>query len=134
MSRVLTLLLVVGAALCFSAPTSARDLPPVYPGSEFRGFGAPAGEMIEVAVQGDIQSPGTYYLPKGSTLLDLLLRLGTCSGKGEFSPPRDVVVTSGTAASGYVRAKHSFFKVPADDLQKIPLVAGATYYIPHLVL
>jgi len=91
--RILFIFMLLGATALSAEQEEPPRGPPIYPGSKFTGFGVQSENQIYVELSGDVVKPGRYYFPKNSTLLDLMLRIGTESFSGYEGSPSTIVLS-----------------------------------------
>lgn len=125
---------MIALTLAFSSSPVAAESRAIYPGSVFAGYGDNTGKTTKVYVSGDVLHAGDFHLPRGATLLDLLLRLGPSSGKAEFNPPHEILITVRDSEGKLRQEKHRFFKIPPEELRKIPIPPDSICYLPLRIL
>lgn len=110
-------------------------LSPIYPGSVFTGFGEPKEGAKKIYVSGDIEQPGTYYLPVEATLYDLIMRMGRCGGNGDGRIiPTSVNVRRLGEDGKWETAKFKTYGVSADELRQVSLPPETVCYFPTRIL
>ena len=112
----------IAVMLCLSACGTIDVSPPVRPGSRFTGYGESRGSAFTVRVVGNVLHAGDYHLPEGSTLYDLLMRVG----ESRTGVPRLVTLKVETADGGIAQTVIVLTERSPDELRSIRLGPGLT--------
>ena len=107
-----------------------KALDPVCPNPVFAGFGGPVQQQIKILVLGCLEHPGVYYVPKGSTLNDLMLKLGK-TGNHEGCTPRFIDVYQG--GSGNSRTKLIIHRPGRVKLNNVALEDNMVLSFPEAI-